>query len=925
MYVGHSGRQTTVIRVGDESDKKNVYVELKNEDNEPEFSYTDEFEDKSLNSQATVIENDDLKDASEMSEDSLQIDQEKLPNDVGAQSKHPEANEKRKTKTEQAEKMINEVAENLVENTEQQMKEDISEEKSKSKSKQSKIPLRQASYESFQVMEDGGGDKETPPKKLSDEEIIAAVEALKVLHEPIEPTAPQLHQIDPVSPKSILKSNDAHILGDLITDKCNTTKSELCGMISSSISKIEETSEIIEETTETINRTTETIEEITETLTETIETTGDEEPVHTIVSESVETKINETSKIEKESQNTLKESKQIVQETDGVLTERKQFANEIKATTKVITNNEKNTMETVKDLESTNEANETSKTDVEKTIETKSSFKIEAADQSKREKHTASKVTFKDIEQSSIDSSNVDDENSQMARYKSISYEQLSSDMSGSDEVKIGRYGESSIDDTSRDELSEIENFDFSSCGEDSLEAMYYSLRKNEVMLDKMHKRVSEQRSSAKADEVEKDENIEKKSLFPEKITDNLAQVKREMFDRNQSQSVDSNTSDNDDVIIGNLAADDTPYFQKIQDDDDDADEDDDMNPMTYAMKQKEAFLEKIHGNNFDTTINLSEEETFDNFSDQHITDGKKSNYIKRKMWASSVSETDSDYIEPTTATRRLQKDDFNISTAFDRTAVSQDSDSTIVSAATKIQAGARGFLTRRRLRRPSAGGMTMSMSADRHCSFGNAAIDKSLEDLIEQQELLSLDEAATKIQKSYRKYRSQKLQLGNESSNQIENAKTLRKSFSNYNDDEFSDDEDEHAIIEINLKQKMNKPEKTSPRYSVTTTTDSDDVHAKANNVLIDSTQLLDTAQRRLTLHRGDAVQRHSTPEEVLDKTLENTNLLQLSQQLINAETGESDVDLSKGKISGTKSSSNGGSTTTTTTTITKDSKFNP
>nr|XP_043067573.1 titin [Drosophila bipectinata] len=119
--------------------------------------------------------------------------------------------------------------------------------------------------------------------------------------------------------------------------------------------------------------------------------------------------------------------------------------------------------------------------------------------------------------------------------------------------------------------------------------------------------------------------------------------------------------------------------------------------------------------------------------------DDETSENIRKKMMAYSLSETDSDYIDP----RKVSQEDFDVDTAMaDAMGTSTETESTIVSAATKIQAGARGFLTRRRLRRASAG--TKSSTQDTKASFGNDAISESLERFIEE-------EAAKKIQAAYR------------------------------------------------------------------------------------------------------------------------------------------------------------------------------
>ncbi|KAH8383867.1 hypothetical protein KR009_010930 [Drosophila setifemur] len=127
------------------------------------------------------------------------------------------------------------------------------------------------------------------------------------------------------------------------------------------------------------------------------------------------------------------------------------------------------------------------------------------------------------------------------------------------------------------------------------------------------------------------------------------------------------------------------------------------------------------------------------NSTSSFYLDDETSENIRKKMMAYSLSETDSDYFDP----KKLSDEDFDIDTAMaDAMGTSTETESTIVSAATKIQAGARGFLTRRRLRRASAG--TKSSTQDTKASFGNDAISESLERFIEE-------EAAKKIQAAYR------------------------------------------------------------------------------------------------------------------------------------------------------------------------------
>ncbi|KAM8706708.1 hypothetical protein ACLKA7_010899 [Drosophila subpalustris] len=145
--------------------------------------------------------------------------------------------------------------------------------------------------------------------------------------------------------------------------------------------------------------------------------------------------------------------------------------------------------------------------------------------------------------------------------------------------------------------------------------------------------------------------------------------------------------------------------------------------------------------------------------------DDETSENIRQKMMAYSLSEGDSDYFDPS----KIVQDDFHIDTAMtDAMDTSTETESTIVSAATKIQAGARGFLARRRLRRASAG--TKSSTQDTKASFGNDAISESLERFIEE-------EAAKKIQVAYRLHsRKQKKQTNNLKSASLESSLAAKR-----------------------------------------------------------------------------------------------------------------------------------------------------
>lgn len=484
-----------------------------------------------------------------------------------------------------------------------------------------------------------------------------------------------------------------------------------------------------------------------------------------------------------------------------------------------------------------------------------------------------------------------------------VPYEPLmSSDLSETDDVQIERYGggDSCVDETSRDELDELsdaENVDLTSFCEDSLEAMYYRIRKDEILIDKSRKQMSAGKSMErnKVDNYE-DHGISEQPTEASNVDDESSKEnngKDCLYDLHgvseQLTTEASNLEDEEEEKASVVKNDRFP------------------NPVEFAIEQQRMLVERLHHsatvNYEDVVTPLDELEENDQYPD--------SLEIRRKMWASSVSETDSDYVD--LSAHRLTRDDFNISTALDHMS-SSESGSTIVSAATKIQAGARGFLTRRRIRRSSGG--TSAASVDKTCSFGNAAIDKSLEDLIEKQELLTMDEAVIKVQRFYRMYRLR---------NQPTEKKQQRLILTHECDDSQcpGDDDEENDqslgqsqeqgladVIEVRLEQKKysQTPELdgearslASPQHHADTEIDpqpveknvSDQQPLGVNDVFEPAKIAANDAQRdwspnnqpmsialssvgdsfemdsvhhqrrRLTLQRGDAVQRYSSPDE--------------------------------------------------------------
>ncbi|XP_073812802.1 uncharacterized protein isoform X2 [Musca autumnalis] len=138
---------------------------------------------------------------------------------------------------------------------------------------------------------------------------------------------------------------------------------------------------------------------------------------------------------------------------------------------------------------------------------------------------------------------------------------------------------------------------------------------------------------------------------------------------------------------------------------------------------------------NIEEPITTTNGQTYDP-TDSFYLDDDTSNNIRSKIMAYSLSEADSDCsdkndVDHVGETKAHMLD--NVSTALVGNGdTSTETESTIVSAVTKLQAGARGYLTRKRLGRTND---LKSIQCDEseNVSFGNAAISESIEFLLRE------------------------------------------------------------------------------------------------------------------------------------------------------------------------------------------------
>lgn len=366
-------------------------------------------------------------------------------------------------------------------------------------------------------------------------------------------------------------------------------------------------------------------------------------------------------------------------------------------------------------------------------------------------------------------------------------------------------FNESGVDESSRDErdeASEIENFDLSSCGEDSLEAMYYMLRKNEIIMDKTRPSPS------------KCGDDEKIPAFPEKATENLANVFREVSGKKAACALDSMNSSVDDVVLKQISSD----SDGIR-----------MHAMTNSQTEQSDAMLCTQCSATDTTddddgsgdnANINSIQSDDKNDKDEATDADE----RPHLFTASISDADSDYMPPSRGDRpRLIKDNFNVSTAFSHLSPSESTDETeslFESAATKIQASARGYLTRCRLKKTNT-------SAD---VYGSLTEDNSLDNYAVLHESIS--------------------EAGNE--RQTDECEGF----------------DVNVLGITDIKCNHRKMASNEAAHIVIDDNSMDDATLSMDN----NESSTDTAQRRLTLHRGDAMQRNSTPESE-QKGVQKTN----------------------------------------------------
>uniref|UniRef100_A0A182MPS5 RIIa domain-containing protein n=1 Tax=Anopheles culicifacies TaxID=139723 RepID=A0A182MPS5_9DIPT len=229
--------------------------------------------------------------------------------------------------------------------------------------------------------------------------------------------------------------------------------------------------------------------------------------------------------------------------------------------------------------------------------------------------------------------------------------------------------------------------------------------------------------------------------------------------------------------------------------------------------------------------------------------DGYYIGHIKNKILASSVSVADSDCPDGTRSSVE-SVDENNVRTALE-TIASTDTESTIASQATIQQAGRRSYLRKH---------SQNASSNIPYASFGNAAIDQSLDEFIEREEQHKQDEAmaeaATKIQRSYRTHKKKLL-------------RDYHSTMRTFTEDHSAESGEEYAanVIQIKLDQRRTEADPSAGdagEESDTPTAGRVGLGATGKRPMYSlNIDEYDTVARRMTLTRGVAMQRNSTPDD--------------------------------------------------------------
>ncbi|XP_038104970.1 auxilin-like protein 1 isoform X1 [Culex quinquefasciatus] len=388
-------------------------------------------------------------------------------------------------------------------------------------------------------------------------------------------------------------------------------------------------------------------------------------------------------------------------------------------------------------------------------------------------------------------------------------------------------------------DLEEIKKVDLASFSKDSAEALFYSLKQTELANEEAPKKDGQQEDDDDADVV-----LGEEEAAPAPISRQL-----------------SKRSFTDDFLEKGPITEEAP---KQAEGDGVAENDEQFDPMMIATVRNQQLQEQLHSRDDTSLVGSTQRKTPirrsmteradlvkqdsnyvdlrkydpDYVQEEDDFDGYYIGNIRNKILASSVSVADSDDFDPRQSQEMI--DDNNVRTALE-TIASTDTESTLPSQIT-VQAN-RGFLKNTSSNIPYA-------------SFGNNAIDQSLDDFIEREEQNKEAEeqaAASKIQRSYRQFRSNKKKL----------LRDYHSTMQTCTEDQSSESLEEYPNNIIKIKVDPKQPEAKEGEESENNSIEDGRAENRRRPMYSLNIDEYDTAARRMTLTRGVAMQRTSTPEE--------------------------------------------------------------
>ncbi|XP_055541037.1 microtubule-associated protein futsch isoform X2 [Wyeomyia smithii] len=386
-------------------------------------------------------------------------------------------------------------------------------------------------------------------------------------------------------------------------------------------------------------------------------------------------------------------------------------------------------------------------------------------------------------------------------------------------------------------ELEEIKKVDLASFDKNSAEALFYSLKKTELENTER----PQQSSIAQLESVEKDDDADV-VITEETPTDTRREQTKRAFTDDFLEDGPITKEPDESGSSGGVNDANVDIF----------------NPMEAATSRNQQLLDQMHHIKDDSSlpenhrqkipirrsmtenVDLSRQNSNyvdlrkydpDYVEDEDQFDGYYIGNIRNKILASSTSVADSDYSEPDREVAPI--DDNNVQTALE-TIMSTDTESTLASQTT-VHAN-RGVLRKG------------SQTNIPYASFGNSAIDRSLDEFIEREEQHKEAEAqaASTIQRSYRQFRSNKRKL----------LRDYHSTMRTFTEDHSTESlEDYSGVIQVKVDQK--NPEKG---FDSNENGRPESLRRPMLSLNIDET---DTVARRTTLTRGTAVQRNSTRDD--------------------------------------------------------------